>query len=127
GMVLQDLGLSASTIQREKISAQQISVLFWLNATLGLLIAAAGVLCAPLLAGFFGHPEIESIAMVLFAGMLIPSLSVQHRALLQRQMRFTEQSMISIVAIVIAGASAIAVAVSGGGPWALVALIVVND
>ncbi len=44
GMVLQDLGLSASTIQREKISAQQISVLFWLNATLGLLIAVIGVL-----------------------------------------------------------------------------------
>ncbi|MDP9142527.1 MAG: lipopolysaccharide biosynthesis protein [Pseudomonadota bacterium] len=127
GMVLQDLGLSASTIQREKISAQQISVLFWLNATLGLLIAATGVLCSPLIATFFARPEIESISMALFAGMLIPSLSVQHRALLQRQMRFTEQSVISVIAIVLAGASAIAVALNDGGPWALVALIIVND
>ncbi len=127
GMILQDLGLSASTIQREKISAQQISVLFWLNATLGLLIASIGVFCSPLIAGFFARPEIESIAMALFAGMLIPSLSVQHRALLQRQMRFTEQSIISVSAIVLAGASAIGVALNDGGPWALVALIIVND
>ncbi len=42
-------------------------------------------------------------------------------------MRFTEQSAISVIAVVLAGASAIGVALNGGGPWALVVLIIVND
>ncbi len=126
-MVLQDMGLSASTVQRERISTQQLSVLFWLNAGLGLLVALVGVSCAPLIAHFFNRPDIEPIAMALFAGMLIPSLSIQHRAVLQRQMRFIEQSRISVVAILAGGSAAVTVALYGGGPWALVALTLVND
>lgn len=127
GLVLQDLGLSASTIQRESVSAEQVSVLFWLNLALGLAIAIAGICVAPLIATFMSAPEAEHIAMALFAGMVIPTMSAQHRALLQRQMRFREQATIAMVAALVGGICAVAAALRGAGPWALVAFTLVSD
>jgi PST family polysaccharide transporter len=127
GMVLQDLGLSAATIQRQQITTQQISALFWFNVMLGTLVATIGVLSAPLIATLFARPDAAPLAAALFAGVLIPSLSVQHRALLHRQMRFAEQAMIGVIALIIAGGCAIVVAARGGGPWALVTLTLVSD
>jgi polysaccharide transporter, PST family len=127
GMVMQDMGLSAATVQRQTITMSQVSTLFWFNALLGGVIALAGTLCAPLIAGLIGSPDAVAIVAALFAGLLLPSLSVQHRALLQRQMRFTEQAAIGIVALVIAGSCAVIVALRGGGAWALVTLSLVND
>lgn len=127
GMVLQDLGLSAATVQRAQVTAGQISVLFWLNLGLGAAIAATGVAAAPLIAAFVDQPDITPIAMALFAGMLIPTLSTQHRALLQRQMRFAEQASIGMISLIVGGTCAVVVALRGGGAWALVALTVASD
>src|SRR5713101_3940429 len=33
--IFKDMGLSAATVQREKITAAQISTLFWINVTIG--------------------------------------------------------------------------------------------
>jgi hypothetical protein len=42
GAVIQDLGLNRAAIQRERISAAQISALFWLSAGFSFVLALAG-------------------------------------------------------------------------------------
>lgn len=116
-----DFGLSQATVQRGEITAGQVSTLFWVNAALGAGLAAAAVAAAPLIAGFYGEPRLIGVVRWLALGIFISSLSVQHVALLRRQLRFPTIAGIELAAELSALGIALAVAFAGYGYWALVA------
>ncbi|MBS0523468.1 MAG: lipopolysaccharide biosynthesis protein [Proteobacteria bacterium] len=123
GLVLElvkDFGLSSATIQKSGITQAQVSALFWINAGVGAVLAALLFLAAPLIARFYGQPELESIARWLSIGFLVSGLTVQHWALLRRQMRFGAIAGMETAADLMSFAASIALAVSGAGYWALV-------
>jgi len=117
-----DLGLGAATVQRASLDKSQISMLFWINAALGTLIAAVMAATAPLVARFYGHPELVGVNVVLALGFLLTGFSVQHTALLRRQMRLTRLSGIELVSLTLGIGLAWAIAALGAGYWALVCL-----
>lgn len=119
--LIKELGLSAATIQRQEITQQQVSTLFWINACFGCLLAVGLLLAAPAIAGFYGEPELTSITRWLALGFVVSGLTIQHWALLRRQMRFTAIAVIETGAELIALAIAVACAMKGAGYWALVA------
>src|SRR5579872_569550 len=83
-----DLGLSEATIQREDISHDQVSNLFWINVGIGLALMVITVGLAPALAWFYREPRLKNIALVVSLTFLIGGLRVQHTALLKRRMQF---------------------------------------
>lgn len=115
-----DLGLSAATIQRPDLNNAQVSTLFWINAGAGFVLALALFLGAPALARFYGEPELVPVTRWLALGFLLSGLTVQHWALLRRQMRFVAIAGIEVTADVVGFAAAIVMAVAGEGYWALV-------
>lgn len=119
--LIRELGLSAATIQRQTITQQQVSTLFWINAGFGCLLALVLLLAAPAIAGFYGEPELASITRWLALGFVVSGLTIQHWALLRRQMRFTATAIIETGAELAALALAVACATQGSGYWALVA------
>ena len=48
--LFRNLGLSTATIQRDKITHEEVSGLFWINVFFGLAIGFIVALCAPLAA-----------------------------------------------------------------------------
>src|SRR5690606_14212667 len=54
--LFKDLGLSTATVQRGSLSGGQVSTLFWLNAGLGIVMAAAFAALAPVLPRLYGEP-----------------------------------------------------------------------
>ncbi|WP_185973521.1 lipopolysaccharide biosynthesis protein [Ferrovibrio terrae] len=118
--LIKELGLSAATIQRPVITQQQVSTLFWINAGFGCLLALALLLAAPVIAGFYGEPELTSITRWLGLGFVVSGLTIQHWALLRRQMRFTMIAVIETGAELLALALAVICALKGAGYWALV-------
>lgn len=124
--IFSDLGLSAATIQRENINHQQVSALFWCNALLGLLIMLLTIGLAPVLAWFYQEPRILLITIVLSSGFLINGLSVQHKAILKRQMQFRQLSTLEIVSILVGIVVAIVVAYYDGRYWAIVSQQIVT-
>jgi hypothetical protein len=71
-----DAGLSAATIQRPKISHDQISTLFWINVIFSLLLMFAAATLSPAMAWFYGEPRVTAIMLVvagtfLFSGLLV--------------------------------------------------------
>ena len=123
GLVLdlvKEFGLSSATIQKSDITHAQISALFWINAGVGTVLAVGLFLAAPLIAHFYGQPELESIARWLSIGFLASGLTVQHWALLRRQMRFGAIAGMETAADLVSFAAAIALAATGAGYWALV-------
>jgi PST family polysaccharide transporter len=118
--LVKEFGLSAATIQRQHISHAQVSALFWINAGVGLLLAAALFAGAPALAAFYGQPDLEAVARWLALGFLMSGLTVQHWALLRRQMRFAAIAGLETAADLAAFGAAIGLALTGAGYWALV-------
>lgn len=121
GQAFADLGLSEATIQRQDITHEQVSALFWINAAIGLGLMLIMMSLAPVLVWFYREPRLETLTFVLSPVFLIGGLRVQHNALLQRQMRFTALAVRDIVTYVVAVTTVIAMACLGAGYWAIVA------
>jgi PST family polysaccharide transporter len=120
--LFREMGLSAATIQRQEVSHEQISVLFWINATMGLLITVAVFLLAQPIAWFYGAPDLAKLVRVLSLGPVVGGLAVQHNALLQRQMKFGTRAAINVGSQLSGALVAIVMAWHGAGYWALAAM-----
>ncbi len=83
-----DLGLSAATVQRESLDQKQVSTLFWINVAMGVLLGLVTALTAPVLAWFYAEPRLLAVTIAIAFGFVLGGMTVQHRALLKRQMRF---------------------------------------
>lgn len=119
-VMFKDLGLSLATVQKAEISSQQISTLFWVNLTLSAITMLVMVLLAPALSWFYGDSRLTMIAIISATGFLIGGLTVQHEALLKRQMRFMALSAVALVAMIVGYLVGIVFAWYGFGYWSLV-------
>ena len=116
-----DLGLSAATIQNEEIQSEEISTLFWINVALSVALTTLTVALAPVVAWFYSEPRLTKITIVSAIPLLFGGLTVQHEALLRRQMRFGLLAVAEITALVSGILTAILLGWRGFGYWALVA------
>ena len=113
--MFKDMGLSVATIQKEEITAEQVSTLFWVNLGLSLIVMALTVAIAPGVAWFYGEPRLTLITVGFAAGFLFSGLTVQHEALLRRQMRFVALAAIEIISLIVGLIVAISLAWRGWG------------
>lgn len=121
-----DFGLATGTVQRENLTESEVSALFWLNALLGLLIAALVAAGAPLVAWFYHDERLVPVTLTLSLGFVFTGLGVQHRALLQRQMRFVRLGLVDVLSMALGVAAGIVAALLGMGYWSLIALSLVT-
>jgi len=119
-VMFKDLGLSLATVQKAEISSRQISTLFWVNLMLSVVTMLIMVVLAPAVSWFYGDPRLTMITIVSATGFVIGGLTVQHEALLKRQMRFMALSAIALVAMIVGYIVGITFAWYGFGFWALV-------
>ena len=115
-----DFGLSTATVQKKDITREQVSKLFWINAATGLCLTVLISVMSFLIARFFHEERVIYITIAIATGFLWSGLTIQHQAILQRQMKYAAIGGIQIGATVISVGIAIILAVEGYGYWALV-------
>lgn len=108
-----DAGLAMATVQKETISREQISTLFWINVLISTFLGLCVLASAPLVAWFYGKPELMAVTAVLSLSFFITGLAIQHQALLRRHMQFGSVAMIQIVSYVANLAVTIPLALAG--------------
>jgi O-antigen/teichoic acid export membrane protein len=118
--MFQYLGLSTATVKWSQLDHKQVSTLFWVNVSLSAVIMLATFASGPLLAWFYHEPRLIGIAIGYGIMLLLTGLSIQHQALLMRQMRFGVYAAIEVASMVIGLIAAIIAALVGAGYWALV-------
>lgn len=123
--LFRDFGLSTATVQRQTVTDEQLSTLFWINILVGAVLAVISVAVAPLVAAFYHEPRLVAVTMALAAGFIFNAAGVQHSALLQRRMHFTALAIIEFLSIFVSVAVAIGMALAGSGYWALVAMTII--
>lgn len=120
--LFKDMGLSMATIQNKDITHEQVSGLFWINVGISILLGVILCALAPVITRFYREPRLVGITLVLACTFLFSGLTVQHHALLRRQMRFVTLGGIEVASMAVGVAGAILMAYLGTGYWALVAL-----
>ncbi|MBF2016561.1 MAG: lipopolysaccharide biosynthesis protein [Rivularia sp. T60_A2020_040] len=118
--LFKDLGLSTATIQKSEINHNQVSTLFWINFAISCATALVVAGLAPVVAWFYKEPRLTYITFALASSFIFGGLTVQHQALLQRQMSFTSLGKIEIGSMLAGVVTAIISAWYGLGYWALV-------
>lgn len=96
-----DSGLSMATVQREKVTHQQVTNLFWIATTLGGLVAAAVASLSPFISWFYGEPRLLAITLALACSYVLSGMTIQHKALLQRNMQFKAIALTDVASILV--------------------------
>jgi PST family polysaccharide transporter len=120
-----DMGLIIFTINKKRLSHSQWSGLFWINTGLGMIMALVAISLSPLVGNFYNNTDVGGVIIVLGLGFIPAGLAIQPYALLVRQLRFGRIAVIELFSLIIAGAMAVKLALSGYGPYAIVSRILV--
>ncbi len=118
--MFKDAGLSLATIQKDRITHEQISTLFWLNIGISTFLGLCILACAPLVSRLYGRPELTAVTAAMSLAFIINGLLIQHQALLRRCMWFGTLATITIASQIVSLGAMVVLAYLGWRYWALV-------
>ncbi|AOX45491.1 lipopolysaccharide biosynthesis protein [Microbacterium sp. BH-3-3-3] len=118
--LLGDFGLSNAAVQAKDITDQQRSNLFWISASVGLVLYVAFFLAAPLIEDFYQVDGVAMVVRVMAVGFVLSALASQFTAHLTRSLNFGRLALIDIASQAAGLGLALLLAVNGAGYWALV-------
>ena len=125
--VFVDSGFSTALIQKKECSSRDLSTVFLMNLFVSLVAWAGFFLLAPMIASFYGEPQLVGIIRVLSLIIVLYALSLVQNAIIRRDVNFKLQTRIELVAQLLSGAIAIYLAWSGYGVWSLVWKTLLNQ
>jgi O-antigen/teichoic acid export membrane protein len=126
-VIFRDLGLGAAAIQAPELSEEQRTALWYAHAALGMVLAAAGAVLAPVAAAFYHEPRAAGVLVALSLSFVLLGLNLWPRVLLSRELRFSELTRLESLAAVIGTAAMIAAGALGAGAYAFVAFVLVSE
>lgn len=115
-----DLGLSAAVIQRDDHTPAKISTVFWINVGLSLICFGILAIVAPVLAHVYGHSIIGWMLVAYGAKLFLQNAYVIPFAMLKRELRFKEVSILRLVANLGEFCAKVGFAWGGFGIWCFV-------
>jgi O-antigen/teichoic acid export membrane protein len=115
-----DLGLSAAVIQGEKQDENTVSTVFWLNLAVALVLFLLIVVLSPLASAFYGHAIVGSMLIVYGTKLIWQNAYFMPVAMMKRELRFKELSVIRIIANLAEFGAKIGFAAAGFGIWCFV-------
>ncbi len=118
--IIRDFGLSSAAIQAKTLSDAERTNLFWVNTGIGTVCAAIATGASPLIAKFYGAPQLVPIVLALGWLFLVSGANTQFRAELSRELRFRALAVTDISAQALGITVAIVAASLGAGYWAIV-------
>lgn len=119
-------GLTWALIQRQDVTVEDESTVFWLNLLVGALMALLFWQSGPWIAFFYNVPVLEPLAAIMALTVLITALGGVQEALFSKALNFRPMMLAGGVAVLMSGAVAIWMAWTGYGVWALAAQAMVS-
>ena len=116
---LQEGGFISALNRKKDVSQKDYNAVFWTNVLVGLLIYIILFLSAPLIAKFYGIPELTALARFIFIGLFISTLGIVPGAIMYRNMMVKQQAICSFITLIISGTLAIVLAYHGFAYWGI--------
>lgn len=113
-------GFVEAVVQRENISHDEMSKLFWTNLFIMLSLTLVFMASTPIITAFYREPQLKYITIAMSLSIIFGGLTTCHTALLFRGMKFHLTSIINVITGIISTVIAIVAATRGFGYWSLV-------
>jgi len=113
-------------VQRQEVTEEHLSSIFWVNILTGAILAALFFAGAPLLGRIYGEPALAPVMRVIAAMFVIYPIGMVHKAVLTRGLAFRKIAAVEISAAWIGGMTAIALAWMGVGVFSIALQFVVE-
>ena len=119
-------GLNTALVQNKDVDDDDFSSVFWVSLSISVALYLIIFIAAPLVANFYEMPEIVSPLRILSLILIPGALNSVQLAKVSRELDYKKVFYSNVGAIVLSGIAGIAVALLGGGLWALVIQHLVN-
>ena len=116
---LQESGFVAALANREKVSDKDYNAVFWFSISFSAVLYILLYSSAPLIAKFYDTPELTLLARFSFLSFFIASFGIAPRALLFRNLKVKENTIISLSSLFLSGIVGIILAANGFAYWGL--------
>lgn len=116
-----EAGFITAIINKKEVKDSDYNAVFWFSFLMGIALYAILFFCAPLIADFYGQPELVPLSRFLFLSIVFSCLGTSAHAYYMRNMKVKERSLIQIIAIFMAGTVGVVLAYSGFGYWGIAA------
>ncbi len=117
---LNGYGFASSLIQAREVSRQAIRQALGLMIVMNTGIAVLQFAAAPLVAAYYGKPEVESLLHHLAFIYLATPFIIVPEVLLSRSLDFRRQAVVNLTAAVVGATVSLTCALGGLGVWTLV-------
>ncbi|RYF14536.1 MAG: hypothetical protein EOO77_14180 [Oxalobacteraceae bacterium] len=118
--IFRDFGLTNAILRKGHISQSELSLIFWFNAAMTALLTVIVALASPLVAKFYHEPIVQWVILVSLIGFLASGMTMQHRAIINRDLRFTALSVVDTIASIAGLLITITLAYQWRNVWAIV-------
>lgn len=117
--LLRDMGTAAAVIQRENLTDDMISTVFWFNVGTGFILCLFLALLAPIISAAFKTPALTPVLSLLALIFPISSTAAVHQALQERANNFRTIARVEVVSSLAGLTVALILAYMGFGVYAL--------
>ena len=114
-----ELGLGASIVHVAQLERSELERVTGAIVVINLLMGALVAGCAPLIAGFFGNPQLTPLVQVASLQFVCSALSTVPQSLAYRDMDFRWLARVELMAVLATGVVTLSLAYFGYGVWAL--------
>lgn len=121
GTILAEAGFGTALVQRQDVTGDDATTVFWFSNATGLAAAIVLWLCADPIAWLYDQPRLIDLTHALAWVLPLAAWGAVPDALLTRRLDFRARTGAQAIASVASGALAIATALHGLGVWSLVA------
>lgn len=118
--VFTDCGMGSALIQKKEKTDADYSTVFWYNLFLSFFIYALMCVSSPWVAAFYKMPVLEDIMRVVAITLITDALAAVQITRLTVKLKFREQSLVSLVSMILSGGIGIILAYNDWGVWSLV-------
>jgi len=115
-----DMGISNAIIYRQDATREELSSLYWLNISAGIVVFFAVYIGTPLVILFYHEPRLKDLLHLSAFIFLITPFGQQFQILLQKELKFDRLAKIEIIGSFANSAAAITLAILGMGVFSLV-------
>ena len=119
-VLVNDIGAVPALIQRPTINTELTRKIFAFVLLTNVILYLIAFVGAPHFAGFFGEPRLTAIVRVFTVMLLVEAAAAIPSALLRRDLKFKQISLIDFAATMIGSLTVLALAAAGYGVWSLV-------
>lgn len=116
-----DSGFTVVLIQRKNITGRDYNTIFFFNLSAAIVLYLLLFFLAPLISVWFGDAQLIPLSRTMFLTIIIQAFGLVQSSILMRNMQMKAFAISNIVPLLISGTIAVALALAGYGPWALVA------